>query len=423
MDATQKLINSMKSKPEVRTPIATEMYLPNHSGDLSAGIINTTPTADNDPVNKAYVDSLTSDLRDDSIADALHRHSELSASDGTPNPALKVDASGNVGIGTSTPDSKLHLVGSTDDTTRIKINRTTAGTNVFGNDYIGTFSNNALRIFTNSVEKIRIDANGNIGIGTISPSTKLDVNGSVNLGNVPLTTAGSLNNGYYVYKSGTTAYGMKLQYTGTEYGTMIFASNQTNRFIGFGKVGAALEDDDMIEYMRVDLDNGYVGIGTSSPTSMLHSYENNSITGAANGLTIEQAGTGDSKLQFLLTGQRRWIAGIDNSDSDKFIIGQGDNWTTSKDIVVDLNGNVGIGTSSPSEKLDVYGNINLTGVLKIDDVQILREQQAHIEDLKTDYVEGDLDTAAEIATAINATNTKINAILAMLETHGLVATS
>ncbi|KKR01929.1 MAG: seg, partial [Microgenomates group bacterium GW2011_GWC1_39_12] len=38
-------------------------------------------------------------LRDDSMADALHRHSELSASDGTPNPALVVDASGNVGIG------------------------------------------------------------------------------------------------------------------------------------------------------------------------------------------------------------------------------------------------------------------------------------------------------------------------------------
>jgi len=56
MDATQKLINSMKSKPEVRTPIATEMYLPNHSGDHSAGIVNSVPTADNDIVNKKYVD-------------------------------------------------------------------------------------------------------------------------------------------------------------------------------------------------------------------------------------------------------------------------------------------------------------------------------------------------------------------------------
>ncbi|MFH1634830.1 MAG: tail fiber domain-containing protein [Chloroflexota bacterium] len=49
-------------------------------------------------------------LRDDSMADALHRHSELSASDGTPNPAVSVDADGNVGIGTSTPKGHLELV-------------------------------------------------------------------------------------------------------------------------------------------------------------------------------------------------------------------------------------------------------------------------------------------------------------------------
>jgi len=43
-------------------------------------------------------------LRDDSMADALHRHSELSASDGTPNPAVQVDTPGNVGIG-ATPEA------------------------------------------------------------------------------------------------------------------------------------------------------------------------------------------------------------------------------------------------------------------------------------------------------------------------------
>jgi len=50
-------------------------------------------------------------LTDDSMADTLHRHSELSASDGTPNPALQVDASGNVGIGVTDPDAKLEVDG------------------------------------------------------------------------------------------------------------------------------------------------------------------------------------------------------------------------------------------------------------------------------------------------------------------------
>lgn len=50
-------------------------------------------------------------LTDDSMADALHRHSELSASDGSPNPALSVDTAGNVIIGTGSPIAKLDVVG------------------------------------------------------------------------------------------------------------------------------------------------------------------------------------------------------------------------------------------------------------------------------------------------------------------------
>ncbi len=53
---TQRLINSIRRGDEQRTAIATEMYLPNHSGDHSAGRVNTTPTSDFEIVNKKYVD-------------------------------------------------------------------------------------------------------------------------------------------------------------------------------------------------------------------------------------------------------------------------------------------------------------------------------------------------------------------------------
>ena len=56
-------------------------------------------------------------LTDDSMADTLHRHSELSASDGSPNPALSVDVDGNVGIGTTSPTAKLNVVSSATDST------------------------------------------------------------------------------------------------------------------------------------------------------------------------------------------------------------------------------------------------------------------------------------------------------------------
>lgn len=47
---------------EVRTPIATEIYIPNHSGDHSAGIVNTTPVLDSNIVNKKYVDDQISSI-------------------------------------------------------------------------------------------------------------------------------------------------------------------------------------------------------------------------------------------------------------------------------------------------------------------------------------------------------------------------
>lgn len=57
VDKTQRLINRMKKAnvaPSV--PIMGDMHLPNHSGDHSRGIVNTTPTQDTDLVNKKYVD-------------------------------------------------------------------------------------------------------------------------------------------------------------------------------------------------------------------------------------------------------------------------------------------------------------------------------------------------------------------------------
>ncbi|MHB8071552.1 MAG: hypothetical protein ACYDHF_06335 [Candidatus Cryosericum sp.] len=50
-------------------------------------------------------------------------------------------------------------------------------------------------------------------------------------------------------------------------------------------------------------------------------------------------------------------------------------------------------------------------------------QQNHIADAKTDYTTGDLDIEAEIIAAINTTNGKINAILAVLEAYEALKTS
>jgi len=83
-----------------------------------------------------------------------------------------------------------------------------------------------------------------------------------------------------------------------------------------------------------------VAIGTIAPVSPLHIYENNSSTSNATGITVEQDGTGDAIIQFLLTGARRWVVGVDNSDSDKFKIASTGDLNTNAHFIIDVNGNV-----------------------------------------------------------------------------------
>lgn len=60
MVSTKQIINSFKQienhAKEIRVPIASEMYLPNHSGDHSAGKVLKTPVNDTSIVNKSYCD-------------------------------------------------------------------------------------------------------------------------------------------------------------------------------------------------------------------------------------------------------------------------------------------------------------------------------------------------------------------------------
>ena len=91
-----------------------------------------------------------------------------SAGDGTFEATdLTIDSSGNVGIGTSSPASKLHLLGDGDASSKLTVQRTGAatGTAILGFNYVGAFSNNEFRFFSNSTERARLDASGNLLVG------------------------------------------------------------------------------------------------------------------------------------------------------------------------------------------------------------------------------------------------------------------
>ena len=124
---------------------------------------------------------------------------------------LFVDSANNrVGVGTSSPSSKLDVNGSSIFRDQLNIDPTGDPNNVLSlnarvaNDYsnlvfrngVGTANwaelvatTNTLAFETNNSERMRIDSSGNIGIGTTSPSAKLDVVGTIECTSLTETSA------------------------------------------------------------------------------------------------------------------------------------------------------------------------------------------------------------------------------------------
>ncbi len=205
-----------------------------------------------------------------------------------------------------------------------------------------TLGDDTYKITLDNSDRFYIDGDGKAGIGTTSPDRHLHVNaGNENLGGIEIEGSGvntslSINN------------------TGTDGGEYRISVSRDGHGDGSNKL---LFQDGNVTKIALD-SSGNVGIGTTSPVPMFHVKADNGTTdmnsaGAA-GITIEQDGAGDAAFSMLLSGTRRWMMGIDNSDSDKLKFATGGTSVDSGTaLTIDTSGNVGIGTTSPSGNLHI----------------------------------------------------------------------
>ena len=256
----------------------------------------------------------------------------------TPTERMRIDSSGNVGIG-NTVASTINtvngvgnlVVGSgsgsegitiytgTADTGGIAFADGTTTTNTYRGYINYAHATDHMAFWTSASERMRIDSSGNVGIGkTAATGVILDANG------VSRSTQIQMTNSAGTYTSGSA-------------GFHLFGFSDNNLYFNWFDAGAIVfRNNGTSERMRID-SSGNVGIGSSSPGTYSEKLIVASAGSAQASMMLQNPGIGSGQLGIAAASSNLKIY---NTYTDGLL-------ANGKGIDIDLNGNVGIGTASP----------------------------------------------------------------------------
>src|SRR6056300_1212829 len=206
----------------------------------------------------------------------------------------RIDSSGRLGLGTSTPGDKLEITGDSNDF-GLLLNNPTANparvtlTNNEGSGFIDQ-NNNLLRFNQSDSADVVIDSSGNVGIGTTSPNNLLSLAGSA----------------------------PRLEITDTDTSGRFLIDCESS----VGSVNLRVDQDNVVtssafvvsidgsEKARID-SSGRLGLGTSAPSQKLHivasSGVNNCIRAELSGTATYETAAGNFINTDTGTGSARGI--------------------------------------------------------------------------------------------------------------------
>ncbi len=260
---------------------------------------------------------------------------------------ITVDASGNVGVGTSVPSGRLHISGEAkiDGVNALEfgfgfvkeLNAGKIGYQTFsdGLDIVGAGADSTNR-------RIRFHSeggasfSGSLGIGTSNTAERLVVEGGLGLDTyVRINTPGA----------NEARAGLKLRHSSSTYGWTIDSDQRAGSY-GLNFLRHS-NDAAGVSAMFIDFATGNIGVGTTAPAARFDLVGRGFVRGTGNG---QGGGFWFSDPETPAT-QKSFVGRGSQADAFTGMYSSSSGWA----LTVNDDGRVGIGTTNPLTKLDVRG--------------------------------------------------------------------